>query len=162
MPRPIDDIDRKILRILQERGKISNIDLSREIELSPAPTLERVRKLENQRIIEGYHAQVNLAKMGITIKAFIQVTLAHQQENNIHRFIEAVLQIPEVVECNQVTGDYDYQLKVYTSDIGALDRLITDRISKLPEVGQIKSHIILSEIKHSKVVPMLTSQLEEA
>jgi Lrp/AsnC family leucine-responsive transcriptional regulator len=162
MARPLDYIDRKILRILQERGKISNIDLSREIELSPAPTLERVRKLENQRIIEGYHAQVNLMKMGITIKAFIQVTLMHQKENNIHRFIEAVLQIPEVVECNQVTGDYDYQLKVYTTDIGALDRLITERISKLPEVGQIKSHIILSEIKHSKVVPMLNSELEEA
>lgn len=159
MPRPLDEIDRKILKILQERGKISNIDLSREVDLSPAPTLERVRKLEKQRYIEGYHAQVNLAKMGITIKAFIQVTLIHQQENNIHRFIESILHIPEVVECNQVTGDYDYQLKVYTTDIGALDRLITERISKLPEVGQIKSHIILSEIKHSKVVPILTSEI---
>ncbi len=162
MPRPLDDIDKKILKLLQERGRISNIDLSKEINLSPAPTLERVRKLENQRIIEGYHAQVNLAKMGITIKAFIQVTLIHQQENNIHRFIEAVMHIPEVVECNQVTGDYDYQLKVYTTDIGALDRLITERVSKLTEVGQIKSHIILSEIKHSRVVPMLHSDFAEA
>lgn len=161
MARPLDDIDRKILKILQERGRISNIDLSKEITLSPAPTLERVRKLEKQRIIEGYHAQVNLAKMGITIKAFIQITLIHQQENNIHRFIEAVMHIPEVMECNQVTGDYDYQLKVYTSDIGALDRLITEKVSKLPEVGQIKSHIILSEIKHSRVVPMLNSELTE-
>lgn len=161
MARPLDDTDRKILKILQESGRISNIDLSREIGLSPAPTLERVRKLEKQRIIEGYHADVNLSKMGITIKAFIQVTLIHQQENNIHRFIEAVMHIPEVVECDQVTGDFDYQLKVYTTDIGALDRLITERISKLPEVGQIKSHIILNEIKHAKVVPMLNSELSE-
>ncbi|MEX2596898.1 MAG: Lrp/AsnC family transcriptional regulator [Salibacteraceae bacterium] len=161
MARPLDDIDWKIIKILQEKGRITNIDLSREIELSPAPTLERVRKLEKLRYIEGYHADVNLAKMGITIKAFIQVTLIHQQENNIHRFIEAIHKIPEVVECNQVTGDYDYQLKVYTTDIGALDRLITDRISKLPEVGQIKSHIILSEIKHSNVVPVLTVALEK-
>ena len=72
MARPLDDIDRKILRIIQERGKISNIDLSREIELSPAPTLERLRKLENQRIVEGYHAEVNLMKMGITIKALFK------------------------------------------------------------------------------------------
>ena len=157
MARPVDDTDRKILKILQERGRISNIDLSREIGLSPAPTLERVRKLEKLRYIEGYHANVNLAKIGITIKAFIQVTLIHHQESNIHRFIEAVHKIPEVVECNQVTGDYDYQLKVYTTEIGALDRLITERISKLPEVGQIKSHIILSEIKHSRVVPFLTA-----
>lgn len=157
MARAIDKTDFKILKILQERGRISNIDLSKEIGLSPAPTLERVRKLERLRYIEGYHADVNLSKLGITIKAFIQVTLIHQQENNIHRFIEAIHKIPEVVECNQVTGDYDYQLKVYTTEIGALDRLITERISKLPEVGQIKSHIILSEIKHSRIAPMLNA-----
>lgn len=153
----MDEIDHKILRILQERGRISNIDLSREIKLSPAPTLERVRKLEKQRVIEGYHAQINLGKMGITIKALIQVTLIHQQEVSIHKFIEAIMQIPEVIECQQVTGDFDYLLKVLTADIEALDRLITDRISKIKEVGHIKSHIILSEIKHSRVVPMLNN-----
>lgn len=162
MPRPMDNIDRKILKILQEQGRITNIDLSKEVGLSAAPTLERVRKLERQRIIEGYHAQINLAKMGITIKAIIQVTLIHHQENNIHRFIEAIMQIPEVVECDQVTGDFDYQLKVYTLDISALDRLITDRISKIPEVGSIKSHIILNEIKRSRVVPNLQSNYVEA
>ena len=67
------------------------------------------------------------------------------------------MHIPEVVECYQVTGDYDYLLRVLTSDIEALDKLITDKISKIPEVGQIKSHIILSEIKHSRVVPFLTN-----
>lgn len=151
----MDETDHKILRILQEQGRISNIDLSREIKLSPAPTLERVRKLEKQRIIEGYHAQVNLGKMGITIKALIQVTLIHQQEVSIHKFIEAIMHIPEIVECHQVTGDFDYLLRVFTTDIEALDKLITDRISKIPEVGHIKSHIILSEIKHSRVVPIL-------
>lgn len=160
MKKPLDELDHKILHILQERGRISNIELSREIELSPAPTLERVRKLEKMRIIEGYHAELSLAKMGITIKAFIQVTLLHQQENRIHRFIEAIMAIPEVVRCDQVTGEFDYQLKVYTSDIGALDRLITDRISKIPEVGHIKSHIILSEIKHSHVLPIMEDIVE--
>ena len=160
MARPLDEIDHKILRILQERGRISNIELSREIELSPAPTLERVRKLEKLRIIEGYHAELSLAKMGITIKAFIQITLLHQQENRIHQFIEAIMKIPEVVACHQVTGEFDYQLKVFTADIGSLDRLITDRISKIPEVGHIKSHIILSEIKHSHVLPVMSEMIE--
>ncbi|HAW19545.1 MAG TPA: AsnC family transcriptional regulator [Flavobacteriales bacterium] len=155
MARQMDETDHKILKTLQERGRISNIDLSKEIELSPAPTLERVRKLEKQRVIEGYHAHVNLGKMGITIKALIQVTLLRQQGINIHKFIEAIMQIPEVTECYQVTGDYDYLLRVLTTDIEALDKLITDRISKIPELGQIKSHIILSEIKHSRVVPNL-------
>jgi len=155
MARIMDEIDHKVLKILQANGRISNIDISKEIGLSPAPTLERVRKLEAQRIIEGYHASVNLAKLGITIKALIQVTLLHQQTASIHRFIAAIMNIPEIMECHQVTGDYDYLLRVLTSDIEALDKLITDRISKIPEVGSIKTHIILSEIKHSRVVPML-------
>jgi Lrp/AsnC family transcriptional regulator, leucine-responsive regulatory protein len=155
MAKELDDLDHKILKILQQKGRISNIELSREIKLSPAPTLERVRKLERQRIIEGYHAQVNLGKVGITIKALIQVTLMRQQEVSIHKFIEAVMHIPEVVECYQVTGDYDYMLRVLTSDIEEFNNLITSTISKIPEVGQIKSHIILSEIKHSRVVPMI-------
>jgi Lrp/AsnC family leucine-responsive transcriptional regulator len=81
--------------------------------------------------------------------------LLHQQTASIHRFIAAIMNIPEIMECHQVTGDYDYLLRVLTSDIEALDKLITDRISKIPEVGSIKTHIILSEIKHSRVVPML-------
>jgi Lrp/AsnC family leucine-responsive transcriptional regulator len=155
MARILDQIDHKILRILQERGRISNVELSREIDLSPAPTLERVRKLEKLRYIEGYHADINLGKMGITIKALIQVTLHHHQGVNIHQFIEAVMKIPEVTECYQVTGEFDYMLRVLTSDIEALDKLITNVISKIPEVGQIKSHIILSVIKQSKVLPIL-------
>ena len=153
MAKALDEIDYKILRILQKRGRISNIDLSKEIDLSPAPTLERVRKLEKHRFIEGYHAEMSLAKMGITIKAFIQITLLHQQETRIHKFIEAISNIPEVVECHQVTGEFDYQLKVYSTDIGTFNDLITQRISKIPEVGHIKSHIILGEIKHSRVLP---------
>ncbi|MEZ4721525.1 MAG: Lrp/AsnC family transcriptional regulator [Flavobacteriales bacterium] len=152
----MDQIDRKILRVLQENGRISNLDLSKEVELTPAPTLERVRKLERERVIEGYHAQVNLAKLGITIKALIQITLQRQQDVSIYKFIEAIMQIPEIVECHQVTGEFDYMLRVLTSDIEALDKLITNKISKIPEVGHIKSHIILSEIKKSRVVPMFS------
>ncbi len=157
MPRALDQTDYKILNILQERGRITNIDLSREIKLSPAPTLERVKKLEREHYIEGYHADVNLNKLGITIKAFMQVTLVHQKDVEIHRFIEEIIKIPEVIECHQVTGDYDYHIKVYSRDISSLDRLITDRISKIPQVAQIKSHIILNTVKQSKVAPSLSN-----
>jgi Lrp/AsnC family leucine-responsive transcriptional regulator len=104
MPRQLDQIDIKILGILQERGRISNVDLSREIELSPAPTLERVRKLEKLNYIEGYHATVNQALMGITVKALIKITIQQHQGVNLNEFIEAVMKIPEVTECYQVTG----------------------------------------------------------
>lgn len=154
MARSLDDTDYKILEILQKRGRITNIDLSKEIGLSPAPTLERVKKLERENYIKGYHSEVNLDKLGITVKALIQVTLIHQKETEIHRFIEDVMKINEVVECYQVTGEYDYHLKVYSRDISTLNRLITDRISKIPQVAQIKSHIILNTIKHSFVAPI--------
>ena len=157
MSRQLDHIDNKILQILQQRGRISNMDLSREIDLSPVPTLERMRKLEKQGFIEGYHARVNLGKMGITIKALIQVTLHQHQGSNLHDFIEAVLDIPEVMECYQVTGEFDYMLQVLTTDIEALDKLITNTISKIPKVGQVKSHIILSVLKQSRVAPMLNA-----
>lgn len=155
MPRQLDQIDLKILRILQEKGRISNVDLSKEVDLSPAPTLERVRKLEKLEYIEGYHAEVNQKKMGINVRALIQITIHQHQGVNLHEFIEAVMKIPEVIECYQVTGDYDYLLQVVAADIQSLDKLITNRISKIPEVGQIKSHIVLSVVKQSKVVPNL-------
>ncbi|GAB5540057.1 MAG: Lrp/AsnC family transcriptional regulator [Salibacteraceae bacterium] len=155
MPRKFDDIDYRIIKVLQEKGRISNLDLSREVGLTPAPTLGRVRNLEKQRVIEGYHAQVNLTKLGITVKALIQVTLHQHKGVNIRDFIDAIMEIPEVVDCYQVTGDYDYLLRVYSSSVEDLDRLITQSISKIPEVGLIKSHIILSHIKHSRVVPNL-------
>jgi len=155
MPRSLDKTDYKILQILQDRGRITNIDLSKEIGLSPAPTLERVKKLEKGNYLKGYHAEVNLEKLGVTVKALIQVTLIHQKGTELHRFIEAITRIPEVIECEQVTGDYDYHLKVYSKDISALDRLITDHISKIPQVAQIKSHIVLNTIKHSYVAPLV-------
>jgi len=157
MGRSLDNTDYKILEILQKRGRITNIDLSKEIGLSPAPTLERVKKLERENYILGYHGEVNLEKLGVTVKALIQVTLIHQKDTEIHRFIEAVSSISEVVECLQVTGDFDYHLKVYSKTISTLDRLITERISKIPQVAQIKSHIILNTVKHSYVSPLSKS-----
>ena len=157
MPRQLDHIDNNILQILQQRAGISNIDLSREIDLSPALTLERMRKLEKHGFIEGYHARINLGKMGITIEALIQVNLHQHQGSNLHDFIEAVPEIPEVMECYQVTGKFDYMLQALTTDIEALDKLITNTISKTPKVGQIKSHIIRSVVKQSRVAPMLNA-----
>ena len=86
MSRGLDHTDIKILRILQERGRVTNLQLSSEIDLSPAPTLERVRKLEKEGYIQSYHALVNHEKLGLKIKAFIQVSLARQRENVITRF----------------------------------------------------------------------------
>lgn len=149
----IDKIDLKILRILQEEGRITNLELSNKIGLSPAPTLERVRKLEKNQYINSYHATINEKSLGIGIQAFIQVSLTRQLDNAINSFQDKVNSIAEVVECYQVTGSFDYQLKVMVKDIESLDRLITDKLGKIEEIGQMQSYIILSAVKSSKVVP---------
>lgn len=149
----IDKIDLKILKILQEEGRITNLELSNKIGLSPAPTLERVRKLERNKYIDSYHAVVNEKVLGIGIQAFIQVSLTRQLDNAIHSFQEKIQAIDEVVEVYQVTGSFDYQLKVMVQDIEALDGLITDKLGKIEEIRQMQSYVILSAIKSSKVVP---------
>ena len=154
MATTLDKNDLKIIKLLQENGRISNLEISKEIGLSPAPTLERVKKLEVMKLIKGYHAQVDEIKAGIGIKAFIQVTLIRQRDNAIINFKKQIAKIDEVMEVYQVTGDTDYMMKVLTKDIASFERLIADKLSKIEEIGQMKTMIILSQIKDSKVLPI--------
>jgi Lrp/AsnC family leucine-responsive transcriptional regulator len=150
----IDSIDLKILKILQERGKISNIQLSQEIGLSPAPTLERVKKLENSGMIKSYHAIIDANKLGLGFSALIQISLTRQINNAIKNFTKAINEIPEVIQCLQVTGNFDYQLLVIVKDIPSFERLIADKLSKIEEIGQMQTMVVLSSIKDSKVLPI--------
>lgn len=150
----IDSLDLKILKILQEKGKISNIQLSQEIGLSPAPTLERVKKLENSGMIKSYHAVINAHKLGLGFSALIQISLTRQINNAIKNFTKAISEIPEVTQCLQVTGNFDYQLLVIVKDIPAFERLIADKLSKIEEIGQMQTMVVLSTIKDSKILPV--------
>ena len=153
-PLTLDKIDLKILRILQENGRISNLDLSKEIGLSPAPTLERVRKLEAAKYILGYHAQLNAPMLGLGIMAFIQISLIRQVDNAINNFKKQIVALDEITECFQVTGDADYLVKVVTKDIAAFEKLISEKLSKIEEIGQMKTMIILSETVKQGSVPI--------
>ncbi len=152
----LDIIDLKILRILQEKGRITNLLLSQEIGLSPAPTLERVKKLEQSGVIESYHAQVNDSLMGIGIKAFISISLERQKVDSIVTFKEKIQDIAEILECYQVTGNADYLLKVVVKDIPSFERLISNKLSQIEEIGQMQTMMILSKVKDSKVIPFET------
>lgn len=155
MSHNLDATDLKILRILQERGKITNIHLSQEIGLSPAPTLERVKKLEkNNQYIKSYHAQVNAEALGLGFTALIHVSLTRQIGNAINNFIQHINEIPEIVECYQLTGNYDYQLKIMVNDIPAFESLIANKLSKIEEIGQMQTMVVLSKIKDSKTLPL--------
>jgi Lrp/AsnC family leucine-responsive transcriptional regulator len=150
----LDKIDLKILRTLQENAKITNLQLSSEIGLSPAPTLERVKKLERLKLIKGYHAQLNAEMVGIGISAIIQITLTRQIENAISNFKKEITKIPEIMECYQVTGNADYVITVMLKDMRAFEELISQKLSKMEEIGQMQTMVILSKIKDSKVLPL--------
>jgi DNA-binding Lrp family transcriptional regulator len=150
----IDALDLKILKELQENSKITNIELSKKIGLSAAPTLGRVQKLEKSGLIESYHAKVNMAHLDLGFTALIQVSLTRQISNAIQNFINEINQIDSVVECYQLTGNFDYQLKVIVKDIPAFDSLITNKLSKIEEIRQMQTMVVLSTVKSSPVLPV--------
>jgi len=150
----IDDIDKKILGVLQENGRITNLHLSNLIGLSPAPTLERVRKLEKAKVLKSYHAEVDATKLGYDLNVTIQVTLMRQIENAMQKFTSQIQQIDEVIECVQVTGDYDYLLRVIVKDVSGLDHLINHKLSRIEVIGQLKTNVILSTVKSAKKIPL--------
>ena len=149
----LDATDRKILRELQENSKITNVELSKKVGLSPAPTLGRVQRLEKAGLIKSYHARVNAQALGLGFTALIQVSLTRQVSNAIENFISQVNQISEIVECVQLTGNFDYQLKVIVADIPAFDHLISEKLSQIEEIGQMQTMVVLREVKKSFVLP---------
>lgn len=150
----IDKIDLKILRELQENSKITNIELSKKVGLSAAPTLGRVQKLEKAGLLKSYHAEVNKEMLGLGFSALIQVSLTRQISNAMQNFIGQIKEIESVVECYQLTGNFDYQLKVVVRDIPAFDKLITERLSKIEEIRQMQTMVVLSTVKSSPVLPI--------
>jgi Lrp/AsnC family leucine-responsive transcriptional regulator len=154
MAAEIDKIDLQILKILQENGRITNLQLSNEIGLSPAPTLERVRKLENSEYIKSYHALVDEEKLGLGIKTFIQVSLDFHKNNTIQIFLEEIQKIKEVTECHHVTGQCDFLLKVYVSNIKAYEQLIMEKISRISVVKTFHTMMIMSTSKKEPIIPL--------
>lgn len=149
----LDKTDLKILHILQDNSKITNLDLSKKIGLSPAPTLERVKKLEQQFIIESYHAKVNQQSIGLNVKTFVQVSLAWQKDNALNNFMAKVQEIDEIVECYIITGEADFLMKIVCKDIPTYEQLLFKTLSQIEEIERLKTLMTLSTIKDSSVLP---------
>jgi DNA-binding Lrp family transcriptional regulator len=149
-----DKIDRKILEILQKSAKITNAQLSKEIGLSPAPTLERVKKLENIGVINSYHAKLDTSKIGLGVTTFVLVTLVGHNRENIEQFIEEINKIDEVIECHHITGAGDFILKIISKDIPAYQKLMLEKVSDIKVVDNMQSMVVLSTFKDSKVMPI--------
>ena len=149
----MDKVDLKILQLLQENSKITNLDLSKKIGLSPAPTLERVKKLELNGVIQSYHAKVDSSKLGLNVSTFVLVSLAWQKENALENFISKVNGIDEITEAYIITGDGDFLLRIICKDIADYEQVLFKKLSKIQEVERIKTLMTLSKVKKTKVLP---------
>lgn len=149
----LDRTDLRILKILQGNSKITNLDLSKKIGLSPAPTLERVKKLEQSGIIQSYHAQVNPTAIGLSVKTFVLVSLAWQKENALNNFLDKVKTIDEIVECYIITGEADFLMKIVCKDIPTYEKLLFKTLSQIEEIERLKTLMTLSTVKDAKILP---------
>ena len=149
-----DKIDRKILRILQSNAKITNAQLSKEIGLSPAPTLERVKKLENAGIIESYHAKLDPGKIGLGVHTFVQVSLKGHDKEKTEGFLRQIQKIEEVIECHHMTGTADFVLRIVASDMESYQRIMVEKVSEISEVDTLETNVILKTYKDSKTMPL--------
>jgi len=157
----MDKLDLKILKMLQENSKITNLELSKRIGLSPAPTLERVKKLEQSGIIQSYHAKVDSTKIGLNVKTFVLVSLAWQKPNALDNFIEKINKIPEISECYIITGDADFILKIVCKDIPTYEKLLYKTLAQVEEIERLKTLMTLSKVKKEKVLPFDYDGAEE-
>lgn len=150
----IDATDRKILEILQHNSNITNAQLAKEIGLSPAPTLERVNKLEASGIIKSYHAVIDPASVNLGVSTFVMVSLKGHNKENIDKFVNAINQIDEVIECHHITGAGDFILKIVSGDITTYQQLMLEEVSNIDVVDSLQTMVILSTFKDSKSLPI--------
>lgn len=148
-----DKIDLSIIRILQENSKITNLELSKKVGLSPAPTLERVKKLESTGIISSYHAVIDAHAIGLDVQTFVLVSLAWQKENAQQQFLDKVKSIDEITEAYIITGEADFLIKIICKDIPTYEQLLFKTLSQIEEIERLKTLMTLSTVKKSSVLP---------
>ena len=150
----MDRIDLKILAELQADARLSMVELSRRVGLTKTPCAERVRRLERSGVIRGYHAELDPEAMGVAHIVMVQVLLNSTTALDLRLFNEAVRKIPEIESCHMIAGDFDYLLKVRTSDIAEYRRIMGERISELPRVKQTHTYVVMELVKDERRLPV--------
>ena len=143
----LDRYDRQILHILQKEGRVSNQDLAEKIGLSQSPCLRRVRALEENGLILGYHAKVDAKKLGLTMMALVHISLDKHTPERFDNFETVIKAMPQVLECLLITGqDADYQLKVIVKDMEAYQHLLLGKITRIEGVTGVHSSFVMREV----------------
>lgn len=147
--RKLDRIDRMILDILQNEGRIAISELASRVSLSTTPCSERVKRLERDGIIMGYHARLNPKHLDRNLLVFLEISLSAKSGDVFEQVAKDLMEIPEVQECHLISGDFDYLVKPRLKEMSAYRRLLGDLLKKLPSSASSHSYIVMEEIKES-------------
>lgn len=142
-----DIYDIAILQEVQKNAKITVKELSEKINLSPTPTFERLKKLEREGYITGYHAKLDIKKLGLSLMVMCNVSLKIHQKDFIEKFQEEIIRFDEVKECYHIAGMYDYLLKIIVKDMDAYQQFVSKKLASLDNIGNVQSSFVMIELK---------------
>lgn len=152
--RHLDQTDARILHELQEDGRITNVELAQRVGLTAPPCLRRVRALEEEGIIEGYHAALSGEKLGYTITVFAMVSLKSQAEEDLRAFEAHVAKLDPVRECHMLNGEIDFILKIVAPDLQQFQHFLTGSLTTAPNVASVKTSLTIRSSKSLPGVPV--------
>lgn len=150
----LDKMDRQVLRLLQENSRMSSAELARQVNLSAPGLQKRLKKLEQNGIIDRYVTLINRQALGLDLLCFAQVSLTHHQPECMNHFCDRVQGLTEVLECHHLVGEFDYLLKFVVVNHQHLEKLLREKISPIPGVDKIRTSIVLNEVKASTSLPL--------
>ena len=150
--KKLDEIDSKILELLQKNGRITNKDMAKELNLSTTPVFERVKKLEKAGIIDHYAAILNTELLGKSLYAFAHISLKDHSKELVNQFTEQIITIPQVQECHYVTGDSDFILKILLNDMESYREFMMNQLFDMSNIAKIESFLSLSVLKKSNFI----------
>jgi len=148
---PVDKFDLAILRVLQGDARASLQDISKDVGLSPTPCWNRIKKMEADGVIQGYTVRVDPPAVGLTETVIVQVTLESHTDETLYNFGKILEQIPEVLEAYLVSGDYDYYIRIAVRDTRDYERLLRERLYRIPGIRHSKSSFVLRTLKESLI-----------
>lgn len=153
-PRELDRIDRQILRELQADARLTMAELAERVALSPSPCWRRVQLLERGGLIAGYHARLDRRRLGLGVHGFVSLRMENHTQKMAESFERQVVALPEVLACQNLSGQYDYQLELVAADHEAFARLVREKIRTLPGVKDISTSFTLKEVKAGGGLPV--------
>ena len=154
----LDKYDKSILSIIQRQGRLTNQSLAEQVNLSPAPCLRRVDKLESTGVIKQYAALADRHKLGLSVLVYVHISLNDHHTDTVESFNRFVDQCEAILECYSVSGEYDYLIRVVATDISALESFIMEQLLKTNTVRSANTSIVLKEKKYTTALPISENQ----